>query len=166
MNRKYSSYFVTILLIATMCVVGSRARRPKPKRRRLLGGRAGYRRLQAASGDEVFRTADGKLKGLLDSLDQGANDIPMSVVTFQNGALHVEMKSLGATYDGKLSAEGTQITGEFMQGGAKLPLDLRRIEKVSDVSRKRPQTPSQPYPYDEVEVTYQNQQDKITFGQP
>src|SRR5260370_21692188 len=51
-----------------------------------------------------------------------------------------------------------------MQGGAKLPLDRSRIEKVSDVSRKRPQTPSKPYPYDEVVVTYQNQQDKITMA--
>src|SRR5260370_16451155 len=51
-----------------------------------------------------------------------------------------------------------------MQGGAKLPLDRKRIEKVSDVSLKRPKTPSKPYPYDEVEVTYQNQPDKIKFG--
>src|SRR5512132_3562303 len=39
------------------------------------------------------RTPEGKLKGLLDSLDQGANDIPMEIVDFQNGSLHVEMKS-------------------------------------------------------------------------
>jgi len=165
MNRKDSLHFVTILLIAMMLVIGSRAATAQSQS--VEGFWAGALDTGAFKLRLVMkfsRTADGKLKGLLDSLDQGANDIPMSVVTFQNGALHVEMKSLGATYDGKLSAEGTQITGEFMQGGAKLPLDLRRIEKVSDVSRKRPQTPSQPYPYDEVEVTYQNQQDQITFG--
>src|SRR5213594_1958484 len=92
-------------------------------------------------------TADGKLKGLLDSLDQGASDIPMDVVTFQNGVLHVELKSIGAAYDGKLSADGTPISGEFFQG-SKLPLELKRIEKVSDAAFKRPQTPKQPYPYD------------------
>ena len=92
------------------------------------------------------RTPDGKLKGLLDSVDQGANDIPMDVVTFQNGALHVEMKSLGATYDGKLSADGTQITGEFTQGGAKLPLDLKRIEKVSDVALQAAADPEEALP--------------------
>jgi uncharacterized protein len=109
------------------------------------------------------RTPDGKLQGTLDSLDQGANDIPMSLVTFQNGTLHVEMKSLGATYDGKLSADGTRITGEFVQG-VKLPLDLKRIEKASDAALKRPQTPQKPYPYDEVEVTYENKQDKIKLA--
>lgn len=109
------------------------------------------------------RTPDGQLKGLLDSLDQGANDIPMSVVTFQNGVLHVEMKNLGATYDGKLSVDGTQIVGDFTQG-TKLPLTLRRIEKLSDAALVRPQTPKQPYPYDEVEVTYENKADKITLS--
>src|SRR5229473_8212050 len=165
MNRKSSLHFVTILLIATMLVIGSRAATAQSQSvEGFWAGAldAGTFKLRLVM--KFSRTPDGKLKGSLDSLDQGANDIPMSVVTFQNGALHVEMKSLGATYDGKLSAEGTQITGEFMQGGAKLPLDLRRIEKVSDVSRKRPQTPSQPYPYDEVEVTYQNKQDKITLA--
>ena len=62
------------------------------------------------------RTPDGKLKGLLDSLDQGANNIPMDIVSFQDGSLHVEMKGLGASYDGKLSADGTQLVGEFTQG--------------------------------------------------
>src|SRR5882762_591457 len=72
------------------------------------------------------RTPDGKLTGLLDSLDQSAKDIPMDTVSFQDGSLHVGMKSLGASYDGKMSADGTQITGEFTQG-AKLPLTLKRI---------------------------------------
>ena len=109
------------------------------------------------------RTSEGKLKGLLDSLDQGANDIPMETVDFQNGNLHVEMKSIRASYDGKLSADGTQIVGEFTQG-SKLPLTLNRIEKASDAALVRPQTPKPPYPYNEVEVTYENKQDKVTLA--
>src|SRR5260370_18417022 len=165
MNRKFSSYLVTLMILAMLLVIGSHAATAQSQS--VEGFWAGALDTGAFKLRLVMkfsRTPDGKLKGLLDSLDQGANDIPMSVVIFQNGALHVEMKSLGAIYDGKLSTYGTQITGEFMQGGAKLPLDLRRIEKVSDVSLKRPQTPSKPYPYDEVEVTYQNQPDKIKFG--
>lgn len=109
------------------------------------------------------RTPDGKLNGLLDSLDQGANDIPMDTVTFQDGSLHVEMKSIGASYDGKLSADGTQLIGDFTQGG-KIPLSLNRIEKASDAALVRPQTPKPPYPYDEVQVTYSNMQDKVTLA--
>src|SRR5258708_5323895 len=84
---------------------------------------------------------------------QIANDIPMSLVTFENGMFHIEMKSLGATYDGKLSADGMEITGEFNQG-ATLPLNLKRVEagKADVAPVKRQQTPTKPYPYDEVDV--------------
>ena len=75
----------------------------QPKRRGLLG--TGIFKLRPVM--KFSRTPEGKLTGLLDSLDQSANDIPMSLVTFQNGALHVEMKTLGATYDGKLNADRT-----------------------------------------------------------
>jgi len=164
MNRKYSLLFLTFLIIATLLVaVGRNAAAQSQSVEGFWAGALDTGAVKLRLVMKFSRTPDGKLKGTLDSVDQGANDIPMDVVTFQNSALHVEMKSLGATYDGKLSADGAQITGEFMQG-VKLPLDLKRIEKVSEVALKRPQTPKQPYPYDEVEVTYQNQQDKITFG--
>jgi pimeloyl-ACP methyl ester carboxylesterase len=165
MNRKYLLHLVPFLVIATLLVVvGPNAAAQSQSVEGFWAGALDTGAFKLRLVMKFSRTPDGKLKGTLDSLDQGANDIPMSTVTLQDGALHVEMKSLGATYDGKLSADGTQITGEFMQGGARLPLDLKRIEKVSDVALKRPQTPKQPYPYDEVDVTYQNKQDKITFG--
>src|SRR5262249_14212490 len=77
-----------------------------------------------------------------------------------DGALHVEMKTVQASYDGRLSADGMQINGEFTQRG-KLPLDLKRVARAEDAQLKRPQTPSKPYPYDEVEVNYENKVDKI-----
>lgn len=109
------------------------------------------------------RTPDGKLKGSLDSLDQGATDIPMDIVSFQAGVLHLEMKSLKASYDAKLSTDGTQLVGEFTQG-AKIPLEMKRIAKAEDAALKRPQTPKKPYPYDEVEVSYANKQDNIKLA--
>jgi hypothetical protein len=164
MIRKHSLPFFTFLIVATLLVVvGHNAAAQSQTVEGFWAGALDTGAFKLRLVMKFSRTPDGKLRGSLDSLDQGANDIPMSVVTFQDGALHVEMKSLGATYDGKLSADGTQLTGEFTQG-AKLPLDMKRIEKVSDVALKRPQTPQKPYPYDEVEVTYQNQQDKITLA--
>lgn len=109
------------------------------------------------------RKPDGSWTGTLDSLDQGVNDIPMSAVTFQDGKLHVELKSIGATYDATLTADGNELHGDFNQG-SKIPLDLKRLAKAEDAALKRPQTPTKPYPYDEHEVTYQNSQDKITLA--
>ncbi len=164
MNRKYSLPLVTFLIIGMLLVVGNHnASAQSQSVEGFWAGALDTGTFKLRLVMKFSRTPDGKLKGTLDSLDQGANDIPMSAVTFQNGALHVEMKSLGATYDGKLSADGTQITGEFTQG-AKLPLDLKRVAKIEDAALKRPQTPQKPYPYNEVDVTYENKQDKITFG--
>lgn len=112
---------------------------------------------------KISRKPDGKWTGTLDSLDQGVNDIPMSLVTFQDGKLHIEMKSIGATYDATLSADGNELHGQFNQGAA-LPLDYKRIVRAEDAALKRPQTPAKPYPYDEKEVTYQNPTDKITLA--
>lgn len=110
------------------------------------------------------RTPDGQLKGAVDSIDQGVNNINVSMVTFHDGLLHVEMASLSAAYDGKMSQDGESISGTFVQGGATLPLDLKRTESGTEPKLNRPQTPKKPYPYEEVEVTYQNVPDKITLA--
>jgi len=98
MNRKHSLQFLMFLIIATMLIVGSPGAAAQSQNvEGFWAGAldAGTFKLRLVM--KFSRTPDGKLKGSLDSLDQGANDIPMSAVTFQNGALHVEMKSIGAT---------------------------------------------------------------------
>lgn len=178
MMRKYSNWLTALCMIAVICFFLGRsasAHRPRPTTRSWETQQSGQSIegfWQGALDTGSFklrllmkfsRTPDGKLKGLLDSLDQGANDIPMDTVDFQEGNLHVEMKNLRASYDGKLSADGTQIVGEFTQG-AKLPLTLKRIAKASDAALVRPQTPRRPYPYDEVDASYSNQQDKVRLA--
>ena len=61
-------------------------------------------------------------------------------------------KALRATFQGKL-VDG-EISGKWLQGGAGLPLVLKRSEKPPKI--KRPQVPGKPYPYDEREVTVEN----------
>jgi hypothetical protein len=39
--------------------------------------------------------------------------------------LHFEMKQIGASYDGKMSRDGSQFEGEFKQGGT-IPLMLKK----------------------------------------
>ena len=62
------------------------------------------------------KNADGKLTGTLDSLDQGANNIPISAVEYAGGDVKLELSGIGAGYQGKLNAAGTEITGEWKQG--------------------------------------------------
>ena len=101
----------------------------------------------------VSKKPDGMLTGTLDSPDQGASGIPASVVTFKTGVLHFEISSLGASFEGKSGATGTEIAGTFKQGGASLPLTLTHTEKALEGPR-RPQTPQRPYPYLDEDITF------------
>lgn len=112
---------------------------------------------------KISRAANGQLLATVDSLDQSAKDLLVDTISFQDGTLKFEMKRLAASYVGTLSKDGTQISGQFTQGGA-LPLDFKRVADLTEMETKRPQTPKQPYPYDEVEVSYENKQDRIKFA--
>jgi hypothetical protein len=101
---------------------------------------------------KISQQPDGALTAKLDSLDQGAMDIPVDEVTFKDGTLRFEIKNLMVTYEGKLS--GAEIVGQFRQGGFTLPLTLKKTDKPAEV--QRPQEPKKPYPYVEEEVSYEN----------
>jgi hypothetical protein len=64
------------------------------------------------------------------------------------------VNSIFGVYEATLAEDGTSMTGKWKQGGAELPLTLKRVKKVAEP--KRPQEPMKPYPYREEEVTYEN----------
>jgi pimeloyl-ACP methyl ester carboxylesterase len=94
------------------------------------------------------------LKAALASPDQGANNIPISAIELKDGTLTFESKIIGAKYSGKKTKEGAGFEGQFIQGGLKLPLVLKKTDKVSVAPR--PQTPKPPFPYRSEDVTYEN----------
>lgn len=70
--------------------------------------------------------AAGQWKGKIVSLDQGNATIPIDTVSFADGTLHLDLKAIGASYDGKLNAAGDEFTGTWSQGGGSAPLNFRR----------------------------------------
>jgi len=98
---------------------------------------------------------DGKWRGTMDSPDQGANGLKMDTVTFEGQTLKFTMQALGASYEGTL--KDNEITGKFSQSGMTFPLNFKRPTAAETAPPKRPQTPQQPYPYNEEEVTFENQ---------
>jgi pimeloyl-ACP methyl ester carboxylesterase len=101
----------------------------------------------------VKRGPSGEYSSTLDSIDQGVNGILVKATTFSGNRLHLEFPTLAASYDGTLSSDGLQISGTFTQG-APLPLTWKRLDVPETVNR--PQNPKPPFPYDAVEVTYEN----------
>src|SRR5262249_49056811 len=66
---------------------------------------------------KVTKAADGALAAKLDSLDQGAMDLPVDVISLKDGAVHFEMKGLMVVFDGTLNKEGSEMAGQVKQGG-------------------------------------------------
>lgn len=103
---------------------------------------------------KIVKNPEGKLTATMDSPDQGAKDIPVEEVVFQNGHLHLDAKSINGFFEGDMKEDNSTIEGQWSQGGISLPLTLKRTDKVPEALR--PQEPKPPYPYDEKEVVYEN----------
>jgi pimeloyl-ACP methyl ester carboxylesterase len=93
--------------------------------------------------------ADGGYRATMDSPLQGAKDIPVTSVSYEEDTVKLSVAPAGLAYEGVVDADG-KITGTFKQGELSLPLTL------SKARRARPQEPSRPYPYYEEEVFFDN----------
>src|SRR5437879_13235546 len=69
----------------------------------------------------ITRNADGSLKATLDSIDQGANGIPVNAVTLNDSKLNLKVDAVNGTYDGNVNAEASEIADTWTQGQ---PLEL------------------------------------------
>ena len=77
----------------------------------------------------ISQDKDGKLSGAIDSPDQGASGIAITAITYKEPDLHFEVGSIEGSYDGKMNKENSEIAGNWKQGGATLPLTLKRVTK-------------------------------------
>ena len=111
---------------------------------------------------KVSRTSDGTLTAKLDSIDQGAKDLPVDEIVQEGQTLRFTARRIGLTYNGTLEAAGRVIRGEMKQGGATLPLNFERVDGVPSLSRR--QDPVKPYAYSEEEVRYRNAKDGVELA--
>jgi uncharacterized protein len=73
----------------------------------------------------VAKNPDGTLQATLDSVDQGANGIPVTSISLKALKLNLTIDAVHGTYEGKVSADANQISGTWTQGQP-LPLDFKR----------------------------------------
>ena len=73
----------------------------------------------------LTKGTDGSLSATLDSVDQGANGIPVSSVSFKDSKLNLTVDAVKGTYEGTVNADATAISGTWTQGQP-LPLDFHR----------------------------------------
>jgi uncharacterized protein len=115
-------------------------------------------RLEAGGGltivFNISQGQDGALKATMDSPDQGANGIAVSDATFTNDTLRMAVAMVQGRYEGRLSGDGSKITGTWQQSGLSMPLDLAKGSAPERESK--PQEPKGPLPYDATDVTFHN----------
>ena len=114
---------------------------------------------------EIASANAEKPEGVLVSLDQGNARIPISALTEKDGTVHLEAKSIGGVFDGKLNGDGSELAGQWQQGGTTFPLVFKRVAKeVSLIPPNRPQEPKKPYPYTVEEVAVENKAAGLTLA--
>jgi len=146
-----------IVLAALLCLAAASLSLLSQEKKGIEGTWEGVLNVEGTDLRVVFKInkeADGALTAVMDSPDQGAMDIPLDTVTFDDGTLRLEWEAAQASYEGKMNEDGSEIEGAWEQGGVSLPLVVKRADKAPEL--KRPQEPKKPYPYDEEEVSYEN----------
>lgn len=74
----------------------------------------------------ISKAASGAATGTMDSLDQGAKDIPLSRITYKEGKVRFEVSGIGGVYEGSLAKDGATLAGQWQQGGQSMTLDFKK----------------------------------------
>jgi uncharacterized protein (TIGR03435 family) len=75
---------------------------------------------------KISKADGGGYKAVFYSIDQGGAPLPVTKITLEGTTVKMSLTAIGGTYEGKLSADGKSITGNWSQGANPLPLTLTR----------------------------------------
>ena len=76
--------------------------------------------------NKITKGDDGKLKVTDYSIDQGGQGMTASSASFQDNVFKYAIEAIDGSYEGKISADGKSIAGNWTQGPNPLPLLLER----------------------------------------
>ncbi len=110
----------------------------------------------------IAQNENGNLTATADSPDQSAFGLKCDTTYFNNDAIVIEMKNMGASFTGKRINDSV-ITGKFIQR-TEIPLTLINKKDPTSLIRKRPQTPQPPFAYKNEDINYTNKDGSISFG--
>jgi hypothetical protein len=113
----------------------------------------------------LFKLANddsGKRIGIMESVDEGELERPIDSISEHDSSVVYGVSSLGGIFVGTVAPDHGRILGNWFQGSATMALNLVPVPLVPILHR--PQDPTKPYPYNEEEVSYQNNEAKISLG--
>jgi RNA polymerase sigma factor (sigma-70 family) len=86
---------------------------------------------------KIAEPADGSFVGEVDSIDQGANSLVVSSITYDKPAVQMEVGAVGGVFEGKVNSDGTEITGTWTQGVSVLPLAIKRTDPKAEQAAEK-----------------------------
>ena len=88
----------------------------------------------------ITAAKDGSLSAILDSVDQGANGIPINSVTLKDGKLSLDVQAVQGTYEGAVNKDASEIDGTWTQAQP-MELNFKRGQAATTTVSK-PAAPS------------------------
>jgi hypothetical protein len=71
---------------------------------------------------------DGTTVATMDSPDQNAAGLPLSDVSQKGTAVEFQLRLVGGSFKGNLNKEGTELAGDWSQGGGTVPLTMKKTK--------------------------------------
>ena len=111
-------------------------------------------------GLRVTRSASGDLEATLDIIDRARTGMSVRRVTLSGLSVTFEIPAVNATYAGTVTTDGNAIAGTMTETPTTVgrpvsrPLTFTRVDLVATLVR--PQSPRAPFPYDSIDVVYDN----------
>ncbi|HLK66447.1 MAG TPA: TIGR03435 family protein [Bryobacteraceae bacterium] len=90
---------------------------------------------------KISRADNESLKAVFYSIDQPAPPINVSSVALQGAVLKMDIPALAGSYEGKLAADGNNITGTWSQG---VPIPLNLLRATAETAWAIPDAPPPP----------------------
>ena len=84
----------------------------------------------------VLKDEKGGLKATLDSVDQNLHGLPVTSINFADSNLKFEMQKIESSYEGKVNADRSSISGSWTQRGSSFPLDFTRVIASAPATKK------------------------------
>lgn len=85
----------------------------------------------------ITAAKDDSLTATLDSVDQGANGIPVSSISLSDSKLSFTVEAVHASYEGTVNKDATEIDGTFTQGQP-MKLDFKRASSQPPAASATP----------------------------
>ena len=120
-------------------------------------------------------TREGRIIATMDSPDQRVFGIPVSHCVADGSKIIFTIESIQGAFEGVLQADYASIVGNWKQGGAQLPLVLKKTldagsmlpssaNSINSKTVSRPQEPIPPFPYVSKDVIFSNSKANVQLA--